>query len=366
MTGRPRRIPPDRVGRLLALGLIAALLGAIWAHNNSRLAAHLSARRPVIGLLSVRAAGQKSIVPPAFYLVIYGPTASLDIVSIPPSSSLIDHKKASLPRTLADAYGKEFAQAQNIADATNAMGTAALSLISHSENSAWLIRQSPSWRQPLPARSQMVSGHRLLSPLFWMDFELPPPLRPGFPGDIKQWLSKTRDNPLFWIRFFTAFRSILKAERLDAAPYDLFVAARKIQEFDTDAIRLSRLPAPEVIPRFFTWLKHRVYGRPAPDRTATVEVLNASEVPGVALKATKILRLQGFDVVHFGNARPPLQQALRVVDRAGRYEAAAAVLDVLGCRDTDVLTEMETKPSAEITIVLGRHHMQCTELGAGR
>ena len=82
-----------------------------------------------------------------------------------------------------------------------------------------------------------------------------------------------------------------------------------------------------------------------------VEVLNAGGREGMARLATDHLRDRGFDVVYFGNADDFGQDSTRVLDRAARPQAAAAVGQALG---TDWV---ESRPDAnlylDVTVLLG-------------
>lgn len=142
---------------------------------------------------------------------------------------------------------------------------------------------------------------------------------------------------------------------------DLYLGARELRRLRSENIHLSRLPDPSLIEKFLELITKQPPGGKNKDGPATVEVLNATEVPGVALRATKILRLAGFDVVHFGNTRT-MESNLRVIDRVGRYRDARSVLETLGCRGSDVMTAMEPKPRADITVILGRDFTLCQKL----
>ncbi|RMH15022.1 MAG: LytR family transcriptional regulator [Gemmatimonadetes bacterium] len=82
-----------------------------------------------------------------------------------------------------------------------------------------------------------------------------------------------------------------------------------------------------------------------------VEVLNAGGVPGMALRATELLREAGFDVVYFGNAEAFGQDSTVVLDRVGRLDAARAVADVLGA--TTVRSEPQANLYLDVTVRLG-------------
>ncbi|MFH2202440.1 MAG: LytR C-terminal domain-containing protein [Elusimicrobiota bacterium] len=334
----------DTAGRILALSALAVVLAAILCQQRSQLAGELALSRPVHGLLSARFAGQGKTVPPALYYLIYSaPAGALELVLIPPAAPAeMTPGEGRRDRTLADVYGEAYAAAGDPARAARAMGEAALQLVRRAGTDG-----EGFW----PKHA------------FWLDLELPPDARPAFPVEMKRSVIGILSSTLYWPKFAAAARALLAAEQTRWGPYDLLIAAREFQRIRQENIRLSSLPAPGLQPHFLQWLNKRANGTSAQDtnEAAKVEILNATEEPGVALKATKILRLQGFDVLHFGNSQT-LQQELRVVDKTGRYEAARAVLRALGCRDSNVLTAMEETPRTDITVMLGRDYTRCTEL----
>ncbi len=82
-----------------------------------------------------------------------------------------------------------------------------------------------------------------------------------------------------------------------------------------------------------------------------VEVLNASEVSGLARDATQVLRDAGFDVVTFGNARVSDADTSVVFDRVSRPEIARAVADVLGIHN--VRSEPDSNLYVDVSVLLG-------------
>jgi hypothetical protein len=97
--------------------------------------------------------------------------------------------------------------------------------------------------------------------------------------------------------------------------------------------------------------------RPAPDAASNdrervrVEVLNATEVRGLARRATQLLRDHGFDVLAVGTAGGQMDSTL-VLDRSGHPEWARRVADALGG------ARVESRPDSsrylDVTVLLGR------------
>lgn len=94
-----------------------------------------------------------------------------------------------------------------------------------------------------------------------------------------------------------------------------------------------------------------------PDATAPtservkVEVLNATNVRGLARRATLYLRDRGFDVLYLGTASELLDSTL-VLDRSGHPDRAQRVADALGG------ARVESRPDSsrylDVTVMLGR------------
>ncbi|HYJ79671.1 MAG TPA: LytR C-terminal domain-containing protein [Longimicrobiaceae bacterium] len=92
--------------------------------------------------------------------------------------------------------------------------------------------------------------------------------------------------------------------------------------------------------------------RTRPSGRVRVEVLNASGTPGLARRATDVLRDRGFDVVELGNARGFAPDSSLVLDRVGRIELARQVADALGVRRVRTLPDADLY--LDVTVVLGR------------
>ena len=83
-----------------------------------------------------------------------------------------------------------------------------------------------------------------------------------------------------------------------------------------------------------------------------VQVINTTRTRGLARRATRVLRDQGFDVVEVGTAGPLLDTTL-VLDRSGHPAWASAVAKVLG-----PAARTEARPDSsrylDVTVLLGR------------
>jgi hypothetical protein len=108
-------------------------------------------------------------------------------------------------------------------------------------------------------------------------------------------------------------------------------------------------PDPErtAILAYHFWLRRP----PEPDGRLTVEVLNATARPGLAMQVTRALRHAGVDVVEMGNQEGEGRRSL-LRDRRGDRTAALRVRDELGL-DLPVVTELVPWPRAHATLVMG-------------
>jgi hypothetical protein len=82
-----------------------------------------------------------------------------------------------------------------------------------------------------------------------------------------------------------------------------------------------------------------------------VQVLNTTGRQGLARRATRLLRDQGFDVVDMGNGSPALDTTL-VLDRSGHPEWAASVAKVI--KPATSRTQRDSSRYLDVTVLLGR------------
>ncbi|MEE8425277.1 MAG: LytR C-terminal domain-containing protein [Elusimicrobiota bacterium] len=337
-----KRLRAIRIGQGLFAAFLAMIVAIILLDATSPIAKLLREERPVVGLLSVRSKEQGRVVPPALYLLVYGPVArTADLVLIPASTRLPKWMRRWNRRTLADVYGNAYVPEGNIPRASRAMGEAALEFLT--ETAPW----------------PKGAGHP--DKAFRIQTRLSGGVRPGFPGEMRTWIAARARSPFLWLRLFLATPTILFDEASGLGAYDMLLLARELRRLGPRRFHLSQLADQRLAGPLLGRVFARAAGLPPPSGPATVEVLNAAGTAGVALKATKLLRLRGFDVVHFGNARSR-ERRVRVIDRGGQTTAARSILEVLGCPGTDVLTSLEHRPRAGVTVVLGREYTRCVHL----
>lgn len=329
---------PDSIARWLAAGLFVLILLTIYASTTARL---IRPSSPIAGLLTVRFHGQGRVIAPAIYLAVFSPIRhTLDLVHIPPSTPITPIENSRRSQTLADVYGDAYLPEGNIEQATRAVGDAAWNLLSQT-------------------LSDIAPGE---SSAFWFNFNIPKgDARPAFPEELKARILDTAAAPLYWLHAFTLLQQAHRSEWTELSLFDLLVAARELRSISPQHIQLHQLPEPALWARFGDYLAALTKGEALNPGRTTLEVLNATEISGVALQATKILRLRGFDVVHFGNTRT-LEERLRILDRTGNGRNVRSILHALECSDGEVLTEMTTEPRASITLILGRKSERCKKL----
>lgn len=91
---------------------------------------------------------------------------------------------------------------------------------------------------------------------------------------------------------------------------------------------------------------------PLRDDRIRVEVLNATQVSGLARRVTEQLRDNGFDVVYYGNAGGSLRRdSTTILDRAGKPAAVAELANYLEMERVE--TAIDTSLYLEATLILG-------------
>jgi hypothetical protein len=82
-----------------------------------------------------------------------------------------------------------------------------------------------------------------------------------------------------------------------------------------------------------------------------VEVLNATGVPGLAGRMTRLLRGRGFDVVNYGNAAGTRRGPTAILDRAGDSRLAREV--ALALPGTPIREELAPDRFIDVTVIVG-------------
>lgn len=82
-----------------------------------------------------------------------------------------------------------------------------------------------------------------------------------------------------------------------------------------------------------------------------VQVLNTTKTRGLARRATRVLRDQGFDVVEMGTTGPTIDTTL-VLDRSGHPDWAASVAKVV--TPSRAVSRPDSSRYLDVTVLLGR------------
>ncbi|MBM3307335.1 MAG: LytR C-terminal domain-containing protein [Candidatus Eisenbacteria bacterium] len=99
------------------------------------------------------------------------------------------------------------------------------------------------------------------------------------------------------------------------------------------------------------------------DVPTTVLVLNGCGVEGLGLRAAKLLRSHGFDVVDYRNAdRPDYAQSI-VIDRAGDTGVARHVARLIGTGG--VIQQIPDTPLVDVVLIVGADHARYLGTSSG-
>lgn len=328
-----------RGARLAAAALLCLCAGAAWLDARSLAPSALRARAPLWALSALRYEGQPPVIPPAVYLLVHDPHRRvLRLALLPPGTRLAAPEGTKAP-TLADSYAAALQRGAEPREADLGM----------LQDAAAVVRAAGGWPESSPM------------PLFSASFTLGSDARPASPGETRRRLAAAAADPLLWVKAPRLARRSFSS----LSAWETAALMRAVRALPPEGLTAARWPAPGLEHDFTAWL-FEGKGRGDARGVTTLQVLNSGAAPGVALKATKLLRLAGFDVVHFGNA-PSDQSETAAVDSVGRPEAARAALAALGCRRAEVVTELDAAPLTMASIAVGRDWEACARLsGAGQ
>jgi anionic cell wall polymer biosynthesis LytR-Cps2A-Psr (LCP) family protein len=92
---------------------------------------------------------------------------------------------------------------------------------------------------------------------------------------------------------------------------------------------------------------------PDEELTVTLEVLNGTQVTGLAARAANIFRSFGYDIITIGNADSGDYLKTVVLDRRGKLEPARRVAELIKCERVYTRPEEEVDVSIDVTLILG-------------
>lgn len=88
------------------------------------------------------------------------------------------------------------------------------------------------------------------------------------------------------------------------------------------------------------------------EKATVVEVLNGTELQGLAAQAAKVLRSNGVDVMALGQAPRPRSRTV-IYDRTGDFDRAARVRAALGCPTAIAATRIDALRGVDASVELG-------------
>lgn len=308
--------PGRRLQIVLALALLGSAAALALLESRSGVAASLREGRPLTGLLASADAGSGE--PPGFFLSVYRPLeGALDVVALPPSEA-----PRSGGRTLERVY-----------------------------------RQGGGLTAELKgAATQLLGPGPYPEPSF--AFRVPAAAGPDSAA-FRRWLLGWPRGLQFWAQ---VARIAASPARGELGAYDAVLLAREAYRLEPRGIRPVGLP-PGPLRERLAGLLLEAPPAAVPPPQIRVEALNASGEPGVAQRATKLLRWFEVDVIEFGNASEA-EPETRFVDRAGRPEDARLVARVLGCPDAEVRTALDPQAAVTLSVILGSDFRRCRALAA--
>lgn len=93
---------------------------------------------------------------------------------------------------------------------------------------------------------------------------------------------------------------------------------------------------------------------PPEDLTVTVQVLNGTDVPGLANRAREVFRSYDLDVLPPSNADKDSYARTVVYDRKGRPDDARKVAELIRCTRVTSLVDSQADPAIDVTVILGK------------
>jgi hypothetical protein len=317
-----------RKERLILGGFLAILLVAVWMGASSDIAAQMRAHAPWVAWIALRGANSDSSKPPIFYLFVYRwDDRVLHVIQIPETRASLKAYAASLQRSPdkpTDAAARDVPAAER-----------ALAQFHNAELQNWI---SP--RLSLRWTSNLANPESL--------------------EQVKAWMLSWPRTFRFWLALPGVLKTLRRSGNPEPGVYDVALLAWEAFRLEPEDLRLHALPQERDRAVFFSRIEN-VAPPDAQPKPTTVDILNASGEPGVALQATKVLRWRGLDVVNFGNAAAPAPFT-RFIDRTASYNEAAAVARTLECGCPEIADEMDSNRRERVTVVLGQDFRSCAFL----
>ena len=311
------------IQRALASLLLTAALGAAFVERSSPLSVRIREGKPWPFWLSVREPGGSAV--PVIHLGVYDPLRrSLALIRIPEQTHL--QGKQTLARLYTDALravNDETSATRAIEDLAQ-VKLAALSL----EPMSWEIvgrlalRLEPDETDDEPAVAAAIalkSRGRSLRTLLSLGLE--------------------------------AVGGLLKGDKTAA---DSLLLTLELRRTPLEQLEPALLPDDAAAPAFLAraFASHPPAAEVQEGRPIVVEVLNGTNVQGLAAQAAKILRSKGVDVMEIQQASRPRVRTV-IYDRTGDFERAGRVRAALGCPTAIAATRIDPLRGVDASVELG-------------
>ncbi|OGS21590.1 MAG: hypothetical protein A2252_12425 [Elusimicrobia bacterium RIFOXYA2_FULL_39_19] len=173
-------------------------------------------------------------------------------------------------------------------------------------------------------------------------------------------------NPLTVLRLPIILKCIVESPHTNLSFYDILSMMFELKKIDFANIRKAQLPGKPFRNR---WIADEyelvrvldlIYGTNTGEDMSkvTIEVLNASNVSGIALEVTRKLREQGFDVIDYKNTQTKSVKTI-VVDRTGNLKTAQNIANLLNTEE--IFTRYDSKRLVDISVYIGEDYKSINE-----
>ena len=311
--------------RVLLAVLLAPVLAVAWLEFKSVSASAIRHDKPIVYWLALRA--QPAALAHVFMLLYRPDRRTLDLVDIPEDLPLSDRNG-----------GKEMTSISRLAAASRRRARSPDSVLAATVADETMLAISADSPQAL--RDAFVPEPFI--------YENAGSWSEEAPLEAKEWLLEQL-HPASLVRRLLSVDHV----HLGTNSFELLRLGIELNRLKNDDIRAGYLPeTPAERASFLAKLIEPAGDIPTipEEHQVTVEILNATEKPGVASALKKILRSKGADVMSTGNA--PARARTVVYDRVGRPELAAQVRRMLKCESARALTQIDAKRLVDVSVVI--------------
>lgn len=166
-------------------------------------------------------------------------------------------------------------------------------------------------------------------------------------------------NPAILFKSPGIINFLMSAPHRNISGWDILSLLYEMRNVNIQNVRMSQLPGR---PSGIYWATDSleidkaldiIFGVPAsdvPQTKITIEVLNASDIPGAALEVTRKLRDCGFDVIDYKSLESR-QPKTMVVDRGNNLRSAQSIGRIIGTEE--IFTRFQPKRMVDISVYIG-------------